>query len=45
MPGYMCPYCKNHFYDVKVYHHEPDKVTCPRCKRDFPTTPAAGQNQ
>jgi len=39
MPGYTCPYCKQHFFDVMVYHHKPEQVTCPRCKHTFPTDP------
>ncbi|MGB6131459.1 MAG: hypothetical protein WBG54_06745 [Acidobacteriaceae bacterium] len=39
MPAYTCPYCKQHFFDVKVYHHEPEQVTCPHCKHTFPTDP------
>jgi DNA-directed RNA polymerase subunit RPC12/RpoP len=37
MPSYICPRCSQPVIDVKVYHHEPEQVTCPYCKTTFKT--------
>jgi DNA-directed RNA polymerase subunit RPC12/RpoP len=37
MPSYICPHCSQPVIDVKVYHHEPEQVTCPYCKTTFKT--------
>ena len=42
MPAYICPSCKKEVVDVKVYHHEPDEVTCPYCKTRFKTDGSGG---
>lgn len=42
MPSYKCPKCQKAVVDLKVYHHEPEQVTCPYCKTTFKTNGSGG---